>query len=73
MDDSLNEIYIRDMKIIKKEIVPFLEALEENKVDMFSTVMFLASYVSELLKQIDDKDKKELILRRMLDGIKYEI
>ncbi len=68
MDDSLNEIYIRDMKIIKKEIVPFLEALEENKVDMFSTVMFLASYVSELLKQIDDKDKKELILRRMLDG-----
>lgn len=68
MDDSLNEIYIRDMKIIKKEIVPFLEALEENKVDMFSTVMFLASYVSELLKQIDDKDKKELILRKMLDG-----
>lgn len=68
MDESLNEIYIRDMKVIKKEIVPFLEALEENKVDMFSTVMFLASYVSELLKQIDDKDKKELILRRMLDG-----
>ena len=68
MDDSLNEIYIRDMKVIKKEIVPFLEALEENKVDMFSTVMFLASYVSELLKQIDDKDKKELILRKMLDG-----
>ena len=68
MDESLNEIYIRDMKIIKKEIVPFLEALEENKVDMFSTTMFLASYVSELLKQIDDKDKKELILRRMMDG-----
>lgn len=68
MDDSLNEIYIRDMKVIKKEIIPFLEALEENKVDMFSTVMFLASYLSELLKQIDDKDKKELVLRRMLDG-----
>lgn len=68
MEKSLNEIYIRDMRIIKKEIVPFLEALEENEVDMFSTVMFLASYVSELLKQIDDKDKKELILRRMLDG-----
>lgn len=68
MDESLNEIYIKDMKVIKKEIVPFLEALEENKVDMFSTVMFLASYLSELLKQIDDKDKKELVLRRMLDG-----
>lgn len=68
MDDSLNEIYIRDMKIIKKEIVPFLEALEENEVDMFSTTMFLASYLSELLKQMDDKDKKELILRKMLDG-----
>lgn len=68
MDDSLNEIYIRDMKIIKKEIVPFLEALEDNEVDMFSTTMFLASYLSELLKQMDDKDKKELILRKMLDG-----
>lgn len=68
MDDSLNEIYIRDMKIIKKEIVPFLEALEDNEVDMFSTTMFLASYLSELLKQMDDKDKKELVLRKMLDG-----
>lgn len=68
MDDSLNEIYIRDMKIIKKEIVPFLEALEDNEVDMFSTTMFLASYLSELLKQMDNKDKKELILRKMLDG-----
>jgi len=35
---------------------------------MFSTTMFLASYLSELLKQMDDKDKKELVLRKMLDG-----
>ena len=55
------------MKIIKKEITPFLEALEEKEVDFFSTAMFLASYVSALLKMIDDKDKKEVIIRKMLD------
>lgn len=68
MEKSLNELYIEDLKVIKKEILPFLKALEDNEVDLFSTTMFLSSYVSELLKQIDDKDKKELILRRMLDG-----
>lgn len=68
MEKSLNELYIEDLKVIKKEILPFLKALEDNEVDLFSTTMFLASYVSELLKQMDDKDKTELILRKMLDG-----
>lgn len=55
------------MKIIKEEMKPVVLKLEEEKVDLFSLTMFLASWVSELLKDIDDRDKKELILRKMLD------
>lgn len=55
------------MKIIKEELEPLMKNLEDKKVDSFSVTMFLASWVKELLDTIDDKNKKELILRKMLD------
>ena len=67
MDSSLNKLYVDDMRVIKKTLTPFMKELEENKVDIFSVAMFFSSYVKELLKEIDDKDKKEVILRNMLD------
>lgn len=67
MNESLKEQYIRDMKIIKEVVTPVTQELEEKEVDFFSMTMFLASWVKELLDEIDDKNKKELILRRMLD------
>lgn len=55
------------MGIIKKEMEPIMAKLEEEQVDSFSVTMFLASWVKELLTQMNDKNKKELILRKMLD------
>ena len=55
------------MKVIKEKLTPYMLELEEAEVDIFSVTMFFASYVSELLKEIDDKDKKEIIIRKMLD------
>jgi len=67
MDLSLEEQYIKDMKIIKEELEPLLLSFEEKEVDMFSVAMFFSSYVKELLKQIGSKNKRELIMRNMLD------
>lgn len=67
MDSSLNKLYVDDMKIIKKVFTPAMKELEENEVDIFSVAMFFSSYVKEILKDIDDKNKKEVILRNMLD------
>lgn len=67
MESSLNEVYKNDMKVIKEKLAPFMMELEEQEVDIFSVAMFFASYVSELLKIIDDKNKKEIIVRKMLD------
>ena len=50
-------------------MIPVLLEFEEEKVDMFSVAMFFSSYVSELLKEIDDKDKTEVIIKVMLDGL----
>lgn len=57
------------MKIIKEKLTPVLLELEEEKVDMFSVAMFFSSYTSELLKEINDKDKAEVITKAMLDGL----
>ena len=67
MDSSLNKLYVEDMKVIKKILTPFMKQLEENEIDIFSVTMFFSSYVKELLKEIDDKNKKEIIVRNMLD------
>ena len=48
-------------------MIPVFLEFEKAKVDMFSLTMFLASYVAEMLAEMDDKDKKEVILRKMLD------
>lgn len=65
--NSFEEKYLEDMKIIKEELEPFMLSLEEKKVDMFSVIIFLSSYLQELLNELDDKKKKELIIRNMLD------
>lgn len=57
------------MQVIKEKMIPVLLEFEEEKVDMFSVAMFFSSYVSELLKEIDDKDKTEVIIKVMLDGL----
>lgn len=67
MDLSLEQQYLKDMKIIKEEIEPFIISLEEKKVDMFSLTMFLSSYLKELLKEIETKSQRELIIRSILD------
>ena len=67
MDLSLEQQYLRDMKIIKEILEPLMTSLEEQEVDMFSVAMFFSSYVKELLKQMENKQQKEIILRNMLD------
>ncbi len=57
------------MKIIKEKMIPVLLEFEEEKVDAFSIAMFFSSYVSELLIEMNDKDKSEVITRKMLDGL----
>ena len=67
MDLSLKQQYIKDMKIIKEELEPLMISLEEKEVDMFSVAMFFSSYVKELLKDIENKKQREIIVRNMLD------
>ena len=67
MDTSIEQQYLKDMKIIKREIEPFLLSLEENKVDMFSLTMFLSSYLKELLKELETKGQKEIIIKNIMD------
>ena len=59
LDTSIEQQYLKDMKIIKREIEPFLLSLEENEVDMFSLTMFLSSYLKELLKDTQKKSIKD--------------
>lgn len=67
LSSDFEQRYLEDMKIIKKEIEPFLLTLEENKVDMFSLTMFLSSYLKELLKEIETKSQREIIIKNILD------
>ena len=67
MDTSIEQQYLKDMKIIKREIEPFLLSLEENEVDMFSLTMFLSSYLKELLKELETKGQKEIIIKNIMD------
>ena len=67
MDSILDEKTLNDLKIIKEEMEPVVFSLEEKKVDMFSLIIFLSSFVKGLLEESDDKKKKEIILRHMLD------
>lgn len=55
------------MKIIKETLTPFMKELEKKEVDIFSVAMFFSSYVKEILKEIDNPDIREIIIRNMLD------
>lgn len=49
-------------------MIPVLKEFEQEKVDAFSVAMFFSAYISELLKDIDDKGKTEVIIRYFMDG-----
>lgn len=55
------------MKIIKKTLTPFMKEIEKQEVSGFSVAMFFSTYVKEILKEINDEDIKEIIIRNMLD------
>lgn len=67
MTQPIGEQYAKDMKIIQQELEPFMLILEEKEVDIFSVAMFFSSYVKELLKDINNKKQKEVIMTNMLD------
>lgn len=55
-----------DMKEVKARLAPILEK-ELDGIDLKSSTIFFASLVKEILKEIDDENFKELILRYMFD------
>ena len=66
--DKINEEFLQEMKIIQKEISPFVEKkLEENNISLISTLFYFAGVVKQLLNEDDDKQIKEMILRYILD------
>ena len=67
MDLSLEEQYLKDMKIIGEILEPLMLSLEEQKVDIFSVTMFFSSYVKELVKELPTKQQREIILKNILD------
>lgn len=66
--DKINEEFLQEMKIIQKEISPFVEQkLEENNISFISTLFYFAGVVKQLLNEDNDKQIKEMILRYILD------
>lgn len=66
--DKINEEFLKEMKIIQKEISPFVEQkLEENNISFISTLFYFSGVVKQLLNEDNDKQFKEMILRYMLD------
>ena len=66
--DKINEEFLQEMKIIQKEISPFVgQKLEENNISLISTLFYFAGVVKQLLNEDDDKQIKEMILRYILD------
>lgn len=55
-----------DMKEVKARLAPILEK-ELDGIDLKSSTIFFASLVKEILKEIDNENFKELILRYMFD------
>lgn len=55
-----------DMKEVRARLAPILEK-ELDGIDLKSSTIFFASLVKEILKEIDDENFKELILRYMFD------
>jgi len=63
----LNEQYLKDHRIIEEEFTPVFQRLDEKGVDPFSFCVFFATYLSNLMEEIDDKKKKEVIIRIFMD------
>lgn len=55
------------MKKIKEALTPCMKELDDKEVNSLSVIMFFSTYVREMLKEIDDKNIKEAVLRNMLD------
>ena len=66
--DKINEEFLQEMKIIQKEISPFVEQkLKENNISFISTLFYFSGVVKQLLNEDNDKQIKEMILRYILD------
>lgn len=67
IDEFLQVQYLQDAKIIREELEPLMFSLQEKEVNNFSVAMFLSSYLKELLKEMDSKTMREIVMRNILD------
>lgn len=60
----------KQLTIIKENIAPELERLfEEYEIDYKAAVIFLAGCVRGIIKQIDNKQFNEVLIRFMFDAV----
>lgn len=60
----------KQLSIIKENIAPELERLfEEYEIDYKAAVIFLAGCVRGIIKQIDNKQFNEVLIRFMFDAV----
>jgi hypothetical protein len=65
--ETLLDKRLHELEIIKKEMEPCILSLEEQEVELFSLAMFLSSFLKELLKDIETKQQREVIVKNILD------
>ena len=77
--DTISEVidkekFIREAKIIKEEIIPFVaDKLLEHRISPETAAMFFAEMTKAILIDIDNKAVEEIIIRNMLDDDTDEI
>ena len=60
----------KQLTLIKENIAPELEKLfEEYEIDYKAAVIFLAGCVRGIIKQIDNKQFNEVLIRFMFDAV----
>lgn len=60
----------KQLTIVKENIAPELERLfEEYEIDYKAAVIFLAGCVRGIIKQIDNKQFNEVLIRFMFDAV----
>ena len=59
--------FTNDFKVLSSELSPVIEAfLVDHKITLKPTLYFFASLIYELLKQIEDNNEKEAIIKTLL-------
>ena len=67
LKEEHSQEYLDDFKIIKKVLAPCFQKLEEEKINTMSLLIFLSTFIKELLGEIDDKRVKEVLIKIMFD------